>query len=295
MKPVAFSYQRPESVAAALELLAAGDGEARPLAGGQSLVPMLNMRLARPAALIDLNRLDDLAQVRVDGDGLRIGAMVRQRAVEADARLAASNPLLGAVVRQIGHVTNRNRGTVGGSICHADPAAELPALALLFDAELHVASVRGRRALAARDFFDGSFSTVLADDELLTEVRLPQLEPGGGWAVAEFTRRGGDFAIAGALATLSVDAEDTVTACRLAAFGVGARPVRLAAAEQLMTGATLDDELVAAAADSARGEVEPRSDGFASARYRRELVAVMCRRALRAAWARSTNGRGERV
>ena len=260
MKLAAFEYHRPESLEAALELLAQHGDEAKVLAGGQSLIPLMAMRLARPAHLIDLARVPGLATVSDDGDHFHIGAMATHRAIERDPRMPR---LVAAAVPHIGHFQIRNRGTVGGSLSHMDPAAEWPALALVLDAQLVAASARGRRTVAASDFIVGPLMTSLEPDELLVEVVLPKR--GADFGFAEIERRSGDFALAGA-------------ACQggaIAVFGTGAKPQRLTGVEQyLRDSGNVGAELVALA----ESEIEATGDIHASASYRRAVAAALVRR-----------------
>ncbi len=265
-----------------LTLLAEYGDEAKVLAGGQSLVPLLNLRLARPSVVVDLGAVDGLArQERVDGR-LLLGPMTRQRAVETSPDVAAACPLLVEAIRHIGHVQIRHRGTVGGSLAHADPAAEFPAVALALDAEMVARSTRGERVVAAQDFFDGPFTTTLQPDELLVEVRVPVTEGRCQMAFLEQARRTGDFAVAGVAAVVRFEPGSTrVAAAGLAALGVGPTPIRLRDAEAAVLGSELDDAAVAAAAAAAAAAVSPFTDLHADADYRRYLVGVLVSRALR--------------
>ncbi|MEZ4595507.1 MAG: FAD binding domain-containing protein [Chloroflexota bacterium] len=263
MKPPPFRYLRPTTLDEALDALARLGEEAKPLAGGQSLVPMLNFRLARPGVLVDLAWIPGLDELRVSHDEVRLGAMTRQRVVERDARIAARLPVLRDAVGHIGHVQIRARGTVGGSLAHADAAAELPALALALDASVDATSVDGTREIAAADLFQGPWTTCLAPHELLTGVRIPL-----GWergAVRELARRHGDFALAGVVGARRPATPDD-PGVRLVGFGVGWTPVRLVGAEAaLVTGAPAT-EVAAVAAE----EVDPMDDIHADASWRRD-------------------------
>jgi carbon-monoxide dehydrogenase medium subunit len=279
LKPPRFAYHAPASVDEAVALLARYGGDARVLSGGQSLVPMLNFRLVTPAALIDLRRIESLAYVREEGATVAIGSMTRQRAAERSPVVAAKLPLVTEALRWVGHLPTRSRGTVGGSIAHADPSAELPAMFLALGGEAVAVGTEGRRTIAADDFFQSFFTTALAPTELLAEVRFPAMAAGTGHAVEEFARRKGDFAIVGIAAVVVKDggrARDV----RLVAFGASGTPLRLRAAEQSLAGAALDATSLARAADAARGEVDPVADNNASADYRRHLVGVLVQRAL---------------
>lgn len=279
MKPPPFVHMRPASVDEALAMLAEHAPDARVLAGGQSLVPMMNFRLARPAVLVDVNRLPDLAYIADTGDYLAIGAMTRERTIENSDVVRATVPLLHEATLNIAHLPIRSRGTIGGSLCNADPAAEYPATILALDATLVARSVRGEREIAAKDFFDGVLSTTLEPDELLVEIRVPKSPPGSGAAFVEISRRHGDFALAGVAALIDFDG-DRIANARLAACGVGAGPVRLSNAEAALRGQTPSDDVFIAAARAAAAEVDPDGDTHASADYRRRLAGVMTRRAL---------------
>jgi carbon-monoxide dehydrogenase medium subunit len=281
VKPPSFDYEAPSTLNDAVSLLDANQFDAKLLAGGQSLMPLLNMRLTRPALLIDLARIPGLDSVREESGALRIGAMTRQRAVELSETVRVKLPLLHAGVLHIAHPQNRNQGTIGGSLAHADPAAELPALALALDAEFTTAGPGGSRTVGAREFFVTYLTTCLEPSEILTEVRWPLLPRGTGWSVQELARRHGDFALAGVIATVTLDASGRCSEARLVLFGVGATPLRMSAAEQMLVGQTPDERRFADAGHAAAGAIEePLSDVHADAEYRRSLAAVMAKRAL---------------
>jgi CO/xanthine dehydrogenase FAD-binding subunit len=281
MKPAPFEYFAPVDIAEALDLLSCYGDEAKILAGGQSLMPLMNMRLARPRVIIDINRLSDLASIAPDADGvLTIGALTRQRAIERSTLIRAHNPLLAAAMPYIGHFQIRNRGTVGGSIAHADPAAELPALSLALQAEFVLQSATTQRVVKAADFFLTYLTTALEPVELLTEIRLPPWEPQWRWGFQEVCRRDGDFALVGAVALLQMDDGAMCEAARLAMFGVGGVPIRLPKAEAMLTGRRVDDRLLDEVAKVVSAELAPDSDMHASAEYRQEVGAVVARRAL---------------
>ena len=287
MKPAAFAYLQPRSRAEAIAALASYGGEAKLLAGGQSLVPLLNFRLLRPVALIDINRVSGLDHVDWRADtGLRIGALTRHHALEVSPIVAQHFPVVSAAMAHVAHLAIRNRGTIGGSLAHADPAAELAMLALLLDAEIVSESQRGARVLPAKAFLLGALLTALADDEMITEVRFPPLPPGSGWDFKEFALRTGDFAIAAVGVILAVH-DGRVTQARLALMGVGETAVRASEAEALLLGERYRPPLVSAAAASARAAISPHSDLRASADYRRHLAGVLVERALAAAFARA--------
>ncbi len=279
MKPAKFEYHAPASVEEAVALLKRHGGEARVLAGGQSLIPMMNFRVAAPAAIIDLNRIGDLAYIRVDGDVVRIGAMTRQRALEFSPVVRERLPLLHDAVSWIGHLPTRSRGTIGGSLAHADPAAELPMALLALDGEVTAQGPHGRRTIKAGDLFRASLTTSLAPDEVLTEVSFPVTPAGAGHAVEEFARRHGDFAIA-AVAALVIRDGAGCRMARLATAGVGPIPVRLTAAEAVLERQGLAPDAIAAAATAGAAAVDPMTDFNASAEYRRHLTEVLTRRAL---------------
>ena len=285
MKPPRFEYHAPTTVEEALGLLTRYQGDAKVLAGGQSLMPLLNFRLLRPAALIDLNRIAALSYIEeVDGQ-VRLGAMTRQRAVEFSPVVRQRLPLLAEATRWVGHLPIRTRGTIGGSIAHADPAAEYPAVLTALEGEVVARGPRGERTLRPADLFQTYLTTSLEPEEILTEVRLPAMPAGAGYAFEEFARRHGDFALVG-IAALVVTEGRRVARARLATAGASPIPVRLRAAEQILERDGLSDETIAAAAAKAGELVEPDSDIHASADYRRHLTGVLTGRALKRARAR---------
>ncbi len=286
MKPPPFEYCRPASVAEAVAVLAEHGGDAKLLAGGQSLLPLLNFRMLRPALLIDINRLTELDFIREDGDGrLRIGALTRHHTLEMSPLIRQRLPVVAETMLDVAHLAVRNRGTIGGSLAHADPAAELPLLAVLLDGEIHSRSAAGSRCHNAAGFFLGPLTTTLADDEIVTEIVLPVPPPGTGSAFEEVAMRHGDFAIVAAAATVT-QADGRVVAARLAVTGIGEAPLRLHQVEAAIAGESLTPALVAAAAEEAREAVQPTGDLRASADYRRHLVGVLTGRVLSAAWSR---------
>lgn len=291
MKPAAFDYLSPTSVEEALTLLAdLGEG-ARPLAGGQSLVPLMNFRLVRPQHLVDLNGLGELAGIREDNGHLVIGAMTRQRAVETSALVSERCPLLAEAMPQIGHVQIRNRGTVGGSLAHADPAAELPAVVAALDGELVVRSARGRRVIKAEQFFVGYLTTAAQPGELLVEVRLPAVPPRTGTAFLEISRRHGDFALVGVAATVTVDEAGVCTGATIALTGVGPTPVVAREAARALVGVKPTPEAIEAVGRRVSDGVRPDSDLHASSEYRKHVSGVLTRRALAQAAERAPAGR----
>jgi len=280
VKPAPFKYLAPTTRQEAIDALRQYGPEAKVLAGGQSLVPLLAMRLARPSVIIDLNRAPDLAFIRSTQTGLTIGAMTRQRVAEVDPMIAARAPLLAESLRWVGHPQIRTRGTIGGSLAHADPSAELPAVAELLGARFVLASARGERVLDAKRFFLGYLTTALAPDELLTQVRLPAQPPDAGWAFYEVARRHGDFALVGVAALVRMDGDGRCVAVRLAFTGVGGGPVRVSEAEAAVTGKRVTDTTAAEAARIVEGALDPDSDIHASAAYRRHVAGVLAARAL---------------
>lgn len=289
MKPVSFKYSAPGSLAEAAEVLARYGTDAKVLAGGQSLAPLLNMRLARPSVLVDINRISELSYIRASDGGIAIGATTRQCQLETDPLVVERVPALKAVVKWIGHPQIRNRGTVVGSLAHADPAAELPAAALAFEAELTALGPNGTRQLSPDDLYLGYLFTSLEPDELLTEVRFPPLPAGAGWSLQEVSRRHGDFALAGVITVLTLGGEQ-IGEARVAHFGLGGRAVRLPEVEGMLRGATPTEELFEAAAAQASSALEADGDIHASAEYRRSIAGVITRRALREALERARRG-----
>jgi len=283
MKPPRFAYHAPTSVDEAVALLARYGGEAKLLAGGQSLVPLLNFRLSRPAALIDLNRIAALAYVREDGNHVRIGAMTRQRTIEFSPMVRRRLPLLAEATTLVGHLPIRTRGTIGGSLAHADPSAEYPTILAALDGQVVVRGPRGERTLTAGQLFQGYLTTTLAADELLVEVRLPAMPEGAGFAFEELSRRHGDFAIIGIAVMIVRAGGGDCAVARLVTAGAGPVPVRLRAAEEILERDGLSDAAVEAASSRAAELVDPPSDIHASAGYRRNLTRVLTARALRRA------------
>ncbi len=290
MKPPAFEYLAATSVEEAVAALAAGDGEAKVIAGGQSLVPMLNFRLLEPALLVDINKVPGLDFIEPDGNGLRVGALTRHHALETSELVQARFPVLSEAMRHVAHLAIRNRGTIGGSLSHGDPAAELPMMAVLLDATLVLTGENGAREMAARDFFEGALATALGDDELVTEIRIPALPAGSGWGFEEVAQRSGDFAMAATAATVSFDGA-AAGEVRLALMGVGEVPLRIDAAETSLSGSMFDETAMDQAVAAVDDAIDPMSDLHASADYRRHLAKALTRRVLQAAWQRA---KGER-
>ncbi len=286
MKPAAFDYVIADSIDMAVASLADGGGDAKIIAGGQSLVPMLNFRLLRPSILVDINRVGGLAFIEEAGKNIRIGALTRHFQLETSPVIARHLPVLACAMTHVAHLAIRNRGTIGGSLAHADPAAELPMMALLLDAELHIASATGKRTIAARDFFLDALTVDLAGGDIVIEVVLPRLPPKTGWGFEEVARRSGDFALAAAAATLTVSA-GVIAQARIALTGVGPTALRIAAAEALLVGHVLDAGQTARVMDAIRAAIEPSTDLHASSDYRRHLAGVLAGRAVAAAWRRA--------
>ncbi len=275
MKPPLFEYIRPATVEEAVAARAAHE-DSVVLAGGQSLIPTLNFRIANPDAVIDIARIQGLDRIAVEGGSIRVGAMARHRDVELSDEVHAANPLLRDVLGNVAHIVVRNRGTVVGSIAHADAAAEMPCVLLALDGHVVAQGPNGRREIAAADFFQFHMTTALAADELLVEAVFPALPAGAGWAFREFARRHGDYALAGICAVLELDG-DTCRTARLAACGIASTPVRLSAVEDRLAGARLDKGSVAAAAAEAGQYVTAEDEPQATAAYRRHLTAALVR------------------
>jgi aerobic carbon-monoxide dehydrogenase medium subunit len=284
-----FEYVAPETLPDVLALLGEHGEEAKVLAGGQSLVPILNYRLARPQLVVDINGLP-LGDVTAADGRLRLGALVRHHQLEESDPIRRQCPVLAEAARLIGNVRVRSLGTVGGSLVHADPAAELPAVMTALEARLTLTSARGERHVDAGDFFTGLLTTALASDELLTAIDVPTV-PAHGWAVEELSRRAGDFAVVAVVALVSVDRHGHVADARLAFAGVADRPLRARAAEEALRGHEPTTERLAQAAAAARAALDPPSDAFVSSEYRRMVGGVLCRRALARAVTRALEAR----
>jgi aerobic carbon-monoxide dehydrogenase medium subunit len=290
VKPAPFRLHVPSTVDEATELLAEHGDEAKVLAGGQSLVPLLALRLARFEHLVDLNRIDSLRAI-AQGDGwLTVGAMTRQSEAEASVEVATAVPLLHRALPHIGHFQIRNRGTVGGSTAHADPASELPAVALALDAEMIGTSASGTRTIAAREFFDSMWTTALEPDELLTSVRYPVWPGRSGFAVDEFARRSGDFAIAGVCCGVHLGEDDHIARAAIALFGMGSTPIRAEAAERQLAGHLPEDVDLGAVASIAVTDTEPADDLHGSAAFRRRVASQLIERALARALEEASHG-----
>jgi carbon-monoxide dehydrogenase medium subunit len=288
MKFPAFDYAAPTTLAEAVSLLAKSGGSAKVLAGGQSLLPTMAFRLASPSMLVDIGKLKDLRRITIGADGVRLGARTRWRDIEDDERLKSAQPLLCAAIEHVAHYQIRNRGTVGGSLAHADPAAEMPGIAVTCDAEIRVLGARGERTIAAGQFFTGALSTALADDEIIFEVRLPAWPATRRWGFEELSRRRGDFALAGIAAFYDVDAGGKAANTHIGVIGACIKPHRIPQAEKALNGRTVDEAAIQAAARAAEEALDPPSDLHASAAYRRSLAGTLLERALLAASKRSS-------
>lgn len=280
MKPPPFEYFEASGLAEALDLLAAHGSDGKVLAGGQSLVPLLNFRIMRPACVIDVNRLDELASIRIEDGSLRIGALTRLATLEHSPEVAAHVPLLVEAVRHVGHPQVRNRGTVGGSVAHADPAAELPTALAALGASFVTLSRRGARRLGFEEFFAGIFTSALAPDELLTEIDVPIPAPSTGWAFCEFARRHGDFALGGAAVLVTLGPGGVCETAAIALLAAGPTPAHAPAAEAWLTGRRLDGGTTSEAARRAVTDAEPSGDVHGSPAFRRHVLEVVVGRAL---------------
>lgn len=289
MKPAPFQYSAPQSLHEALSLLAENGYDAKPLAGGQSLVPTMNFRLAQPGILIDLNNILELAYVRLGPDrSLHIGAMTRHSIVEHDALIAQYAPLLHETMPHIAHRQIRNRGTIGGSLAHADPSAELPSVAVALEARFRLQSQMGERWIDAADFYQGLFTTDLAPEELLVEIVIPPMPARSGYAFDEVARRPGDYAMVGVAAVVILDAAGRCADARLVYLSVGEGPVPATQAVAVLKGQPPTPELITQAAEiAAADDIDPTADIHASAAYRRQLAKVLARRTLTRAFERA--------
>jgi aerobic carbon-monoxide dehydrogenase medium subunit len=289
LKPAPFEYSAPRSLAEAIALLERYGDEAKVLAGGQSLVPLMALRLARPTAVVDLGRIDGLSYLR-DGETVAIGAMTTHRDVELNDQLYRRCQMIREAMSLVGHVAIRNRGTVGGSCAHSDPAAEWPALALALDAEFEVRGSNGARTIPARDFFISFFTTALEPDEVVTEVRLKMPPDNAGTTFMELARRHGDFGIVGVAAVIARD-NGTISDARLSLMGVGGVPIRPSEAENLLRGSDGGDDALEAAAEAVDAAIDPTGDIHGSEEFRRNAAKVMTKRALRRAYERAGGAR----
>jgi carbon-monoxide dehydrogenase medium subunit len=292
MKPAAFDYERPQTLDDALKLLASSDN-AKIIAGGQSLMPMLNFRLLAPELLVDISRIDELRGIReTKGRGLSVGALTRHHEMETSKLVEERFPVIHEAMQYVAHLAIRNRGTIGGSLSHADPAAELPMMAVLLDAQLQIAGAKGLRQVAARDFFLGALTTDLEENEILVQVEFPGLPKRSAYAFDEFAQRSGDFALCSVAVILSwsgnfLTGGKKIGDVRIALMGVDETPVRIEVAEQLLSGAKhIDDPLLEQVASVIRDTIQPNGDLHASADYRRHLAYTMSQQTLKTAWQR---------
>src|SRR5580692_10979127 len=282
MKLPPFEYACPTTVSEAVALLASHDGEAKALAGGQSLVPMMAFRVVQPSLVVDLRTLAELRDIKITAEGVTLGSMVRWRQILDDERLRTAHPLLVAAVEHVAHYQIRNRGTVGGSIAHADPAAEMPGIVVTCEAQISVIGKSGSRIIDAANFFEGPLMTALKSDEIITEIRLPAWPAKRRFGFQEFARRRGDFAMAAAMLFYDEDA-GKVRNAHVGAIGVADMPLRLTAVEQVLDGNRIDEAIIAKAEAAASASVDPHDDIHASGAYRKALVGVMVERALKSA------------
>jgi carbon-monoxide dehydrogenase medium subunit len=288
VKPASFKYFAPSELPEALDLLERYGDEAKILAGGQSLMPLMNLRLARPGVIIDINRLSNLAAISMTPEGgLAIGALTRQRALERSRIVQEHSPILAAAIPHIGHFQIRNRGTIGGSLAHADPAAELPAVALLLGGEFLLRSKSAVRVVPAAEFFLGYLATACQAVELITEIRLPKWRSGEVWAFSEVARRKGDFALVGVALRAEPDGAGILQSAGIVMFGVGGKPQRMKQGEAFLKGRRVDPALLSELRKVVAEELEPDSDVHASAAYRKEVGGVLARRALESALAQA--------
>jgi CO/xanthine dehydrogenase FAD-binding subunit len=283
MKPPRFAYYDPVTRSEVLALLETYEDEAKLLAGGQSLVPLLNMRLAQPAHLIDINRLPDLAYIREEDGYLALGALTRHRDIERSPLVRRCCPLLARAIAYVGHAPIRSRGTLGGSLAHADPAAELPVVLQALEGSVRVEACAGSRAIPAEEFFTGELQTALTSKELLIEARFPVMPPRTGTAFSEVNRRHGDFALVGVAAQISLHENGRISAAHLALMGVAETPLRMREVETLLLDQQPDEELFNTAAQSASADLDPVTDLHASAEYRRSVAGVLVSRTLQTA------------
>ncbi len=288
MKPAPFEYHAPDSLEQALGLMSQHAGEAKILAGGQSLVPAMNFRIVQPSLLIDLNRVQELSYICQEGDVIRVGAMARERHLEFDSAVAGHSPLLAEAVPFIAHPQVRNRGTIGGSLVNADPAAELPVLMLALSARLKAKSVSSERWIDAQDFFAGMFTTALVPDEILVEIEIPFMKPRTGWSFMEVAPRAGDYALMGVAALVTLEEGGKCREAKLVFLNAGDGPMDAKEAAGMLVDETLTDALIeSAAAVASEKEINPFGNVHTSAEFQRHLANVLTRRALKQAWRRA--------
>lgn len=290
MKPTAFEYFDPNTAAEAIDLLERYGDEAKIIAGGQSLVPMMNFRLARPKVLIDINRIKELDYVKEEGDKLLIGALTRERDIASSPLVQERCPILAKAVSFIGHSQTRTRGTIGGSLVHADPSGEIPTTTCGLDAEMRVLGPSGERTLDPEEFFLTYLTTSLEPSEILVEVRIPVLPQKSGWSFVELSRRAGDFAIVAVASVLFLEDGGLCREARIAIGGVAPTPIRAREAEALLAGQVITDSLIDKAGKEAAEATDPDSDYHASSEYRRDMARVFVRRGLKEAWNRGKGG-----
>jgi CO/xanthine dehydrogenase FAD-binding subunit len=286
MKPAAFDYVAPNSLEAAVQALAATNGDGKVMAGGQSLMPLMNFRMTRPTVVIDLTRIPGMSFIERRGDVIAIGAMTRHADLEFSELIAASLPVMAAAMPHVAHLAIRNRGTLGGSLSHADPAAELPMLAVLYGATIRVLGPGGRRDIAAEDFFVSALGNCLEPEEIVFEIDFPLLTSHTGWAFEEVARRFGDFALACIAVSIAL-LDGRIADARVAVMGVADTPLRLREAEDALRGAQHGPESAAGFAEVVRGCLSPADDIHVSADYRKNLIGALAEKALRKAWARA--------
>ncbi|HEY0235750.1 MAG TPA: xanthine dehydrogenase family protein subunit M [Afipia sp.] len=280
MKPAHFDYACPTSLAEAISLLATHGDDAKVISGGQSLMPVLAFRMAAPKLLVDLRAIRDLDRIEIGPDGVRLGARVTWRDIERSTALAEAHPLLSKAIAHVAHYQIRNRGTVGGSLAHADPSAEMPGIAVACDAVLTVVGSNGTREVAAADFFQGPLSTDLAADEIIVSIHLPLWPKTRRWGFEEFARRRGDFATAAAATFYDLDQDGRARDAHIGVIGVGDTAMRLNTAEAILNGQVIDQDIIVQAAAEASRSIDPADDIHASAEYRRDLLATVVERAL---------------
>ena len=286
MKPAAFDYIAPNSLEAAVEAIAAANGDGKVLAGGQSLMPLLNFRMTRPTVVVDLMHIPGMSFIELRGNAVAIGAMTRHADLEFSDLVASKLPVMAAAMRHVAHLAIRNKGTIGGSLSHADPAAELPMLAVFYGATIKVQGSNGRREIAAEDFFVSALTNCLDPDEIVFEIDFPVLASHAGWAFEEVARRFGDFALACIAVSFEV-LDDRIADARVAVMGVADIPRRLREAEQALKGARRGPEAAARFAEVVRSCLSPPSDIHVSAEYRKNLIGALAERAFTTAWTRA--------
>lgn len=293
MKPAPFDYHRPTHLSEALDMLKTLGPDARPLAGGQSLIPFMNFRLARPAALVDLNHIQGLVGIIEENHSVQIKAMTRQWDVEHSAAVCQNCPIVTSALRWVGHTATKTRGTIGGSAAHADPAAEIPTVAVLLEAEMTVAGVGTERVVTASEFFIDHYTTAVGNAELLTGITFPSISPRSGWDFNEFALRAGDFALASAAVIIEADGPGRIGSARIALGGVSSTPIRVREVEGWLAGGQPGSETWQMAGQSAAQETDPADDAEIPAGYRKQLVADLVERTLAKAWARTKGDQGD--